>query len=57
MTAGIDGASPWWNRECHSDRKPFLASRLAITRAVRAWFEEQGFVEIETGILQISPGN
>ena len=57
MTAGIDGASPWWNPGRHSDRKPFLASRIAITRAVRAWFEEQGFVEVETGILQISPGN
>ena len=29
----------------------------AITRAVRAWFDEQGFAEVETGILQVSPGN
>jgi lysyl-tRNA synthetase class 2 len=57
VTAGIDGVSPWWNRGRHADRKPFLASRIAITRAVRAWFEEQGFAEVETGILQISPGN
>lgn len=57
MTAAIDGASPWWNPGRHTDRRPFLASRIAITRAVRAWFEEQGFVEVETGILQISPGN
>jgi len=32
-------------------------ARSAITRAVRAWFDEQGFVEVETGILQVSPGN
>lgn len=32
-------------------------ARGAITRAVRAWFDEQGFVEVETGILQVSPGN
>ncbi len=57
MTAGIDSASPWWNHGRHTDRKPFLAARIAITRAVRTWFEEQGFVEVETGILQISPGN
>jgi len=32
-------------------------ARNAITRAVRAWFDEQGFTEVETAILQISPGN
>ena len=32
-------------------------ARSAIARDVRAWFDEQRFVEVETGILQISPGN
>ena len=32
-------------------------ARAAITKAVRAWFDEQGFAEVETGILQVSPGN
>ena len=32
-------------------------ARKAVTRAVRAWFDEQGFAEVETGILQVSPGN
>lgn len=32
-------------------------ARSAITGAVRAWFDEQGFTEVETAILQISPGN
>jgi lysyl-tRNA synthetase class 2 len=32
-------------------------ARSAITRVVRAWFDEQGFIEVETGILQVSPGN
>jgi lysyl-tRNA synthetase class 2 len=49
--------SPWWTPARHSDVKPFLAARSAITRAIRAWFDEQGFVEVETGILQVSPGN
>ena len=31
--------------------------RAAITRALRAWFDEQGFTEVETAILQVSPGN
>ena len=28
-----------------------------MTRAVRGWFEEGGFVEVETATLQVSPGN
>jgi lysyl-tRNA synthetase class 2 len=28
-----------------------------VTKALRAWFDAQGFVEVETGILQVSPGN
>jgi elongation factor P--(R)-beta-lysine ligase len=32
-------------------------ARGAITREVRAWFDEQGFVEVESAILQVSPGN
>src|SRR6202048_4364875 len=55
--AGADRPSPWWSPARHADIRPFLAARGAITRAVRAWFDEQGFVEVETGILQVSPGN
>jgi elongation factor P--(R)-beta-lysine ligase len=60
LTEKLDGesaASPWWTPARHADVKPFLAARGAVTKAVRAWFEEQGFVEVETGILQVSPGN
>jgi elongation factor P--(R)-beta-lysine ligase len=49
--------SPWWAAERHADRKPFLLARAAVTKAARAFFDEQGFSEVETGILQISPGN
>jgi elongation factor P--(R)-beta-lysine ligase len=49
--------SPWWARARHADIRPFLAARGAITKTVRAWFGEQGFAEVETGILQVSPGN
>jgi elongation factor P--(R)-beta-lysine ligase len=54
---GIDPISPWWSPPRHADVRPFLLARGAVTKAVRAWFEQQGFVEVETGILQISPGN
>lgn len=41
----------------HADRRPFLLARGRITAMVRAWFLEQDFVEVETPILQLSPGN
>ena len=55
--AGNDQLSAWWTPARHADVRPFLAARGAITKAVRAWFDAQGFAEVETGILQISPGN
>jgi elongation factor P--(R)-beta-lysine ligase len=55
--AGMDQPSPWWAATRHADRKPFLMARAEIARAVRTWFDEQGFAEVETGILQVSPGN
>ena len=49
-------ASPWWSPDRHRDRRPFLAARREITRAVRGWFEGEGFAEVETAALQVSPG-
>jgi lysyl-tRNA synthetase class 2 len=57
MMAGIDQPSSWWTPERYADRGPYLAARRAITAATRAWFAEQGFAEVESGILQVSPGN
>jgi lysyl-tRNA synthetase class 2 len=48
--------SPWWDRARHADRRAFLAGRAKITRAVRAWFEAEGFVEVEPAALVPSPG-
>ncbi|VIO75380.1 Elongation factor P--(R)-beta-lysine ligase [Bradyrhizobium ivorense] len=50
-------SSPWWTPSRFGDRRQFLLARTAITKALRAWFEEQGFAEVETGVLQVSPGN
>ena len=55
--SGTEPISPWWTPARHADARPFLTARSAIARAVRAWFDEQGFAEVETGILQVSPGN
>jgi len=43
--------------DVHAARRPHLAARGAIVRAIRAWFEARGFVEVETAALQTSPGN
>ena len=50
-------AASWPGRERHQDRRPFLLARGRIARAFRGWFEDQGFVEVETAALQVSPGN
>jgi len=49
--------SAWWNRHVHADRRPFLLARGRIQAAVRAWFAGEGFIEVETPVLQVSPGN
>jgi len=49
--------SPWWTPDVHADRRPLLITRSRIAAALRAWFAARGFVEIEAGILQVSPGN
>jgi len=53
----MTGDTPWWDRAAHADRKPFLAARGRIKAAMRGWFEDDGFTEVETGCLQVSPGN
>lgn len=49
--------TPWWDKDTHRDRRPFLTARGQVTRAVRRWFEDQGFTEVEAAALQVSPGN
>lgn len=57
LEASLSAPTPWWNKESHADRRPFLEARGRIRRAVRGWFEVRGFTEVECGALQVSPGN
>ena len=50
-------SSPWWAPHVYADRRPFLAARNRISAAFRAWFAGRDFTEVETAILQASPGN
>ena len=52
-----DQPSPWWTPSRHADRRPFLAARAKIVRDLRDWFADEGFIEVETSVLQVSPGN
>ncbi|HJV40364.1 EF-P lysine aminoacylase EpmA [Caulobacter sp.] len=49
-------SASWWRADVHQDRRPFLLARNRITKAFRAWFDAQGFEEVETAALQVSPG-
>ncbi|MDE2375558.1 MAG: EF-P lysine aminoacylase GenX, partial [Hyphomicrobiales bacterium] len=53
----VPPASPFWDPHIHADRRPFLLARGRIVTALRGWFEAHDFVEVETGALQVSPGN
>ena len=47
----------FWDPDVHADRRPFLIERGEIARALRDLFAVLEFVEVETAILQVSPGN
>jgi len=53
----MTGPSPWWTPDVHADRRPRLLARNAIAADIRAWFAQRDFVEVDTAILQVSPGN
>jgi lysyl-tRNA synthetase class 2 len=48
---------PFWLPGRHAARRPHLLARGRIAAALRAWFAEGGFFEVETATLQVSPGN
>jgi elongation factor P--(R)-beta-lysine ligase len=50
-------ASALWAPHVHADRRPLLLARNRIVVALRAFFAAHGFIEVETGALQASPGN
>jgi lysyl-tRNA synthetase class 2 len=47
--------SPFW--ALHAERRPFLLGRARIAAALRRFFAERDFVEVETATLVPSPGN
>ncbi|HEV2547048.1 MAG TPA: EF-P lysine aminoacylase EpmA [Stellaceae bacterium] len=46
----------WWHPLRFRRREPYLAARQRIIAAIRAFFAERDFVEVDTPALQVSPG-
>ncbi|MFG1182273.1 EF-P lysine aminoacylase EpmA [Xanthobacter versatilis] len=53
----VPNPSPWWSPSVHADRRPFLLARGRMMAAIRARLAGEGFMEVETPALQVSPGN
>jgi lysyl-tRNA synthetase class 2 len=53
----VTAASPFWDRQAYEDRRPLLRQRARLSAAVRGFFAAADFAEVETAILQTSPGN
>ena len=49
--------TPFWERRRHADRRPLLISRNRLQAAIRAYFADDGFIEVDPAGLQASPGN
>src|SRR3569832_377973 len=47
----------FWRPGVHAARRPYLLARGRVAAAVRAYFADRGFVEVEPATLQVSPGN
>jgi elongation factor P--(R)-beta-lysine ligase len=46
----------WWDEASLARRRPNLVARNRMNAALRRLFEAQGFTEVETAALQVSPG-
>jgi lysyl-tRNA synthetase class 2 len=57
IEVNVPKSPPFWSAGVHAARRPYLLGRQQVTGAVRRWFAAQGFVEVETAALQVSPGN
>ncbi|MCB9991818.1 MAG: EF-P lysine aminoacylase GenX [Rhodospirillales bacterium] len=45
----------WWCTKSFAQKKAFLELRMLLIKAIRTYFDEQSFAEVETPILQVCP--
>jgi lysyl-tRNA synthetase class 2 len=48
--------APWWRPDRFDCKRAHLATRGRVIAAIRGFFTERGFVEVDTPALQASPG-
>lgn len=48
--------SSWWSQKRLEDRLPFLKQRQLLVRDIKNYFLTHDFIEVETPVLQLSPG-
>ena len=53
----MQGSPPWWRPDVFAPRAATLRRRSSIKQAARRYFVDEGFDEVETPALQVSPGN
>jgi lysyl-tRNA synthetase class 2 len=49
-------SEPWWRPDRLAGRRAKLETRARVLQAVRDFFAEAGFAEVDTPALQVSPG-
>jgi lysyl-tRNA synthetase class 2 len=47
---------PWWQPGRFALRRPYLEARSKVIRTIRGFFATEGFTEVDTPALQVSPG-
>lgn len=55
--AAMSAETAWRLPGRHAVRRPRLLARGRVMTALRRYFDDQGFVEVDPGALQVSPGN
>jgi elongation factor P--(R)-beta-lysine ligase len=45
----------WWQPHKFKEKRPFLEARNRMLKAVKAYFDQNAFLEVETPILQVCP--
>lgn len=53
----MPSSPPFWSPERHAARRPALLIRSKLKTALRAALEAKRFLEVDTGLIQVSPGN